>query len=197
MAYIVSIGAGEKGRVALQQWLLGAHETDEGTAHLADAEFVLLDIHGAGVDLAQLAPSLAGKVVIDCSNPANVDDLRSQPSGAAEIARLAPSARVVKALNVIGSSALVLTCRQMGAANAGTYTSAYYCGDDADAKQMVAGLLGELGLEPIDCGPLANAPLLESLGLLTEYVQTHLFQQPFAFVIARQDPDRSPLDSWL
>jgi 8-hydroxy-5-deazaflavin:NADPH oxidoreductase len=39
----------------------------------------------------------------------------------------------------------------------------FYCGDDPAAKTIVANLIGELGFEPVDSGPLQNARYLEPL----------------------------------
>jgi 8-hydroxy-5-deazaflavin:NADPH oxidoreductase len=44
--------------------------------------------------------------------------------------------------------------------------SMFLCGDDAAAKQVVAGLATALGFEPVDAGPLTQARLLEPLALL-------------------------------
>ncbi|MEM3104609.1 MAG: hypothetical protein QXD69_03785, partial [Candidatus Bathyarchaeia archaeon] len=40
------------------------------------------------------------------------------------------------------------------------------CGDSMEAKKKVANLINEMGGEPVDCGPLSNAILLEALGVL-------------------------------
>jgi 8-hydroxy-5-deazaflavin:NADPH oxidoreductase len=44
--------------------------------------------------------------------------------------------------------------------------SVFYCGDDAEAKAIVADLLRETGCEPIDAGPLKNARYVEPAGML-------------------------------
>ena len=41
-----------------------------------------------------------------------------------------------------------------------------YCGDDAQAKQVATQLAAELGFEPYDVGPLAEARLLEPFALV-------------------------------
>ena len=40
------------------------------------------------------------------------------------------------------------------------------CGDDEAARVLAAGLAADLGFEPLDAGPLANARLLEPAALL-------------------------------
>lgn len=40
------------------------------------------------------------------------------------------------------------------------------CGDSNEAKEKIKTLILEMGGEPVDCGPLSNASLLEALGVL-------------------------------
>jgi 8-hydroxy-5-deazaflavin:NADPH oxidoreductase len=55
--------------------------------------------------------------------------------------------------------------------------SVFYCGDDVEAKQVVAGLIADCGYEAIDAGNLLVARTLETLA--TAWVQfavsSHLF----------------------
>ena len=48
----------------------------------------------------------------------------------------------------------------------GERANMFYCGDDANAKRIAAGLASDLGFDPVDAGPLKNAHLLESLAVL-------------------------------
>jgi predicted dinucleotide-binding enzyme len=41
-----------------------------------------------------------------------------------------------------------------------------YCGDDAPAKAVAAQLAADLGFEPLDLGPLAEARLLEPTAMV-------------------------------
>ena len=41
-----------------------------------------------------------------------------------------------------------------------------YCGDDADAKQVAAALIRDVGFEPVDAGPLRSARYAEPFALL-------------------------------
>src|SRR5262249_48773928 len=77
-----------------------------------------------------------------------------------EVARWAPGARVVKAFNTIGAQHM--TDPRVG----GERASMFLCGDDADARRIVAQLAETLGFEPVDAGPLRQARLLEPLALL-------------------------------
>lgn len=81
-------------------------------------------------------------------------------SGGEEVAARVPGAFVFKTLNQTGAETL---------ADAGAYDPRpvmFVAGDDADRKAVVLGLVGELGFDPADAGPLANARLLEPLALL-------------------------------
>src|SRR5215467_6029255 len=44
--------------------------------------------------------------------------------------------------------------------------SMFLCGNDADAKKVVTGLVAGLGFEPVDAGPLTQARYLEPLAML-------------------------------
>jgi len=67
---------------------------------------------------------------------------------------------MVKAFNTAGCE--VFADPRFG----GEAASLFVCGDDPAAKQTVAGLASEPGMEPADCGPLAPARRLEELTLL-------------------------------
>lgn len=107
------------------------------------------------------AGSLAGKVLIDVVNPLQDADLAlgHTTSAAEQIAAWAPGARVVKAFNTIYFQSLDARAHPGDA-------SAFFCGDDPAAKQLVAQLAADLGFDPVDAGPLVNARLLEPLALL-------------------------------
>lgn len=115
-------------------------------------------------DAVRSAGNLAGRVVIDATNPLKQDlsglALGLTNSAGEEVARWAKGARVVKCFNTIGAE-------HMGAPKiAGQSASMFLCGDDVGAKSTVSKLAGELGFEPVDVGPLAQARLLEPLAML-------------------------------
>jgi len=123
---------------------------------------VLATPWAAALDAVRAAGSLAGKVVVDCTNPVGPGLRHALPDGSAAevIAAAASGARVVKAFNTAGFE--VYADPRFGTDAA----SLFLCGHDADAKQTVAGLARELGLEPVDCGDLGQARRLEELALL-------------------------------
>jgi 8-hydroxy-5-deazaflavin:NADPH oxidoreductase len=126
-------------------------------------DVILLAVPWQGVEnVFRLAGQLAGKIIIDCTNPISENYmslvLGFNTSGAEEIAKMAQGARVVKAFNTI--AAAVLSKPRFDDTDA----TALYCGDDTEAKKVVAGLIKELGFEAIDAGPLQNARYLEPMG---------------------------------
>jgi 8-hydroxy-5-deazaflavin:NADPH oxidoreductase len=103
------------------------------------------------------AGSLAGKVVLDATNP---HEPMVGASGAEEVALRAPGARVVKAFNTVTGPVVVQ------AAVAPGRLSLLYCGDQAAAKQLAAGLIVDAGFVPVDAGRLEAARDVEALGRL-------------------------------
>jgi 8-hydroxy-5-deazaflavin:NADPH oxidoreductase len=112
----------------------------------------------------QYRDQLAGKAVVDITNPVNdsFDGLVVPPDGSAaqELSQLAPDGRFVKAFNT--TFANTLTQGEV----AGQQLDVLIAGDDAEAKDAVATLASDGGLNPIDVGPLQRARELEALGLL-------------------------------
>ena len=106
---------------------------------------------------------LSGKILIDCTNPLAAGlqpAVDGDTSGAEEVAQRADGARVVKAFNTTGANNMT------DPDYAGTPLTMFLCGDDADAKQIVASLAVDLGFESIDVGPLTRARLLEPMARL-------------------------------
>ena len=108
---------------------------------------------------------LAGKVVVDITNPVDFETFDSlvvpaDSSAAAEIATQLPESRVVKAFNTTFGGTLV--AKQVGPLT----TTVLLAGDDAGAKAKVASVVEGGGLRAIDAGSLKRARELESLGFL-------------------------------
>jgi predicted dinucleotide-binding enzyme len=84
-------------------------------------------------------------------------------SGAEHLARSVQGARVVAAFNTVPSEVLF----EVFEARADPRRpSMVYCGDDARAKTIVAGLIRDVGFDPIDAGPLRIARYAEPFALL-------------------------------
>ena len=131
----------------------------------ADIVVLALPYAAAGEVAAAHRDELAGKVVVDISNPvdfATFDSLvvPAGTSAAEQIAAAAPGARVVKAFNTTFAGNLVT-----GEAG-GAPLDVFIAGDDADAKQAVTDLAASGGLRPIDAGPLKRARELEGFQFL-------------------------------
>jgi NADPH-dependent F420 reductase len=152
----------------------------EGTAAAAvegdpiEGEVVVLAVYypDARAAVERHAEQLAGKTVVDITNPLNesFDALVVPPDGSAtdELAALAPEARLVKAFNT--TFARTLHSGEV----AGQPLDVLIAGDDDDAKAAVASLARDGGLNPIDTGPRHRARELEALGLLNIALQDTL-----------------------
>lgn len=107
---------------------------------------------------------LAGKVVVDPSNPLDLATLDviapAGSSGAAQLAERLPGARVLKAFNTNFAATLAPT------PDDDEPTAVLIAGDDSDAKAALVGLLEGAGLRGVDAGPLKRAHELEALGAL-------------------------------
>lgn len=145
-------------------------KTRAGTPQEAarDADVVLLAVHWSRVDdVLKQAGDLAGKTVISCSlpmNEANTDLVVAHTSsGAEELQKRIPKAKVVGAFNTVPSEVLfgVFAAKQ----NKPRPSLVYY-GDNASAKELVAGLIRDVGFEPMDAGPLLMARYGEPFTLL-------------------------------
>ena len=116
------------------------------------------------------AEALAGKILIDVSNPLTADymglTVSGQDSAGETVARTFPGARVVKAFNTV--FAPVLAGHQPGAADPSAST-VFVAGNDAEAKAQVVALAAELGFDALDAGPLTNSRYLE--GALEQMIQ--------------------------
>lgn len=134
------------------------------------AEFgqTILNCTAGGVALDALtaagAENLAGKVLIDVSNPLTFETGRltltvcNTDSVGEQIQRAFPEARVVKTLNTMGNEVMVHP-EQLAAPH-----SVFMCGDDAEAKQHVAGMLEGFGWPPesiVDLGGIASSRGME------------------------------------
>jgi predicted dinucleotide-binding enzyme len=163
----VTMGSRSATNPMAMEWMAG-HETGAGVGTFeqaaANAEAVI-NATGGGVTLEALraagAANLAGKLLIDVSNPldfskgfppsltvSNTDSLGEQVQAAF------PEARVVKSLNTISCDVMV---------NPGMLvqpTSLFVCGNDVAAKQETRELLGTLGWAPesvIDLGDITTS----------------------------------------
>jgi predicted dinucleotide-binding enzyme len=109
------------------------------------------------------AGNLAGKVVLDCTNPLKADltlEVGHTTSGGEQVAGWAQGARVVKIFNTTGFNNMEDPRYPNGP------VTMFYCGDDAGTKATAAQLATDLGFEAIDAGDMTIARLLEPLATL-------------------------------
>jgi NADPH-dependent F420 reductase len=154
-------GIVEKGGNTVQ--VLGSEDTDTTVT----GEIVILAVPHPAVQeiLAQRADQLAGKIIVDITNPLNFETFDSltvpaDSSAAAEIQAALPNSRVVKAFNTTFAATLA------SGAIAGQPTTVLIAGDDADAKSRLAEVVTAGGLRAIDAGSLRRARELEAVGFL-------------------------------
>jgi predicted dinucleotide-binding enzyme len=133
-----------------------------------EADAVLMAVHWSRIDdVLNQAGDLSGKVVVTCSLPMNDDNtglvVAHTSSGAEELARKIPKARVVSAFNTVPSEVFFGV---YGARRKAGRPSLVYCGDDRRAKELAAGLIRDTGFDPLDAGPVRIARYTEPFALL-------------------------------
>jgi 8-hydroxy-5-deazaflavin:NADPH oxidoreductase len=171
MTRVSIIGTGTMGQ-AIAGIVTAGGNTVEAIGHVDTDKPVTGDIvvlavpYPAVADvLATRSDQLAGKVVVDITNPLNFETFDSltvaaDSSAAAEIAAALPQSRVLKAFNTTFAATLA----------AGTVgplpSTVLIAGDDAHAKAELAGVVTAGGLRATDAGSLNRARELEALGFL-------------------------------
>jgi 8-hydroxy-5-deazaflavin:NADPH oxidoreductase len=138
-------------------------------AEAADgADALLLAVHWLRFDdVLRRAGDLSGKVIVTCSLPMNAKNtvlvVGRTSSGAEDLAKRVPKARVVCAFNTIPSEVFF---RVYEARRKSRRPSLVYCGDDPTSKRVAAELIRDVGFEPLDVGPLRMARYTEPFALL-------------------------------
>lgn len=132
----------------------------------AEAEIILLAVPaGVAADAVRSAGNLAGKVLVDCTNPIRWDAgpvwaPPAEGSVAEALAAAVPGILVVKGFNHFGAEIIRSPELATGPADA------FFAGNELDAKSSVMNLAARMGFRPHDVGPLRNAALLENLAVL-------------------------------
>ncbi|TXS42156.1 diguanylate cyclase [Streptomyces sp. uw30] len=171
MAHISIIGTGKMGQAIAGLAAKGGHTVEQLNTSAGDkpvtGDIVVLAVpYPAVADIvAERGDQLVGKVVVDITNPidsATFDGLTvaADSSAAAEIAAALPEARVLKAFNT--NFAATLAAGTVG----GQPTTVLIAGEDADAKALLADVVGAAGLRAVDAGGLKRARELEAMAFL-------------------------------
>lgn len=142
----------------------GAIAAPDNAAAVADADIVILAVPYPTIleVAAELHDELAGRIVIDVTNTpaADLDHRMPTTSAAEELAATLDDEAVVKAFNTI------LAALQTTPIVDGVRLDGFFATDDERARIVMHELLESLGFEPVDCGPLVMARVLEDMGLL-------------------------------
>ena len=171
MAHVSIIGTGNMGQAIAGLVGRGGNtveligQGDAGKPVTGDVVVLAVPYPAVAGIVAERGEQLAGKVVVDITNPldfATFDSLvvPADGSAAAEIAAALPHSRVLKAFNT--NFAATLVSGDVG----GAPTTVLIAGDDADAKSLLAGIVTAGGLRALDAGSLRRARELESVGFL-------------------------------
>lgn len=137
-------------------------------ANFAEVAILAVAWHAAEDILAQIRPELAGKIVIDVTNPIIFNDTEPPAltvghtiSGGEIVQQSLPDSHVVKALNTINHANMVKPTYKEGV------PIAFVCGNNLSAKLHTRDLLVELGWnDMLDIGDIEKCRLLEPLSLL-------------------------------
>jgi predicted dinucleotide-binding enzyme len=132
-----------------------------GARPAGDIVIVAVLYTGAVDVVAQYGDALAGKILVDITNPFNADlsglTTTARNSVSEQMAAAAPEgAHVVKALNSVFRG--VLTEDKP--------LDAFFAGDSAEAKARFAAFLESVDIRPLDAGGLEMAHALEWAGIL-------------------------------
>ena len=199
---VTIIGAGNMGRAIGTRAVSGGHDVEivdrdpeearslaqeldaagDGSARPLEAggsfggDVVVLALYYASVSeaLEQYRDQLAGKIIVDVTNPVDFETwggltVPERSSAAQEIQQQVPEGtRVVKAFNT--TFAGTLSAGEV----AGQTPDVFVASDDDGAKATVIELIESTGLRALDAGALARARQLEELGLLHMALQQQL-----------------------
>ncbi|MFN3421262.1 MAG: NADPH-dependent F420 reductase [Armatimonadota bacterium] len=177
-------GTGRMGRGLAKAWAKAGHEVIIGSRDIQRAQQLAQQlaeetggtVRGSSLQLAardsdvvvlslpynvcaqwlqQLKDELRGKIIVDITNPFGA--VKGESSGIEENAKaLGVPARWVAAFKTN-----FWTTLEQPVNKDGIVRDCFYCGDDQDAKRIVAELIEQVGYRPVDCGGLKAARVLD------------------------------------
>lgn len=166
-SYHVMLGSRDVSKANELAGELGHYATGGTLAHAIHfGEVVILAVpYNSVEETFRNTDSFRGKVLIDATNPlvpGKMFDLSlgHTTSAAEQVAKMVPEAKVVKAFNTAFSECI--EAPSFGP----NEVSMFFCGDDDAAKATVREIIEDLDFDPIDCGPLDSARLLEPMAAL-------------------------------
>jgi predicted dinucleotide-binding enzyme len=166
--YAVTLGARDPQAEKVRALAVETGSVSAGPAEAASsADVVIMAVPWSAMEtVAAELGDLSGKVVIDCTNPLGRVDgtfgltVGHTTSGGETVQRLLPGARVVKTLNQVGAEIMARNDHLPHR------PAMLMAGDDEDAKAAVAGLLRDIGFDPIDAGDITKSRLVEPFALV-------------------------------
>jgi hypothetical protein len=123
-------------------------------------EAVVISVPWDAIPIAlEQAGSFKGKIVIDTTNQFGSGPMPTagQTAAAFNAARM-PGARYVKSFNTLTSDFQAEAAERAGEDR----VVQWLCGDDAEAKAVVSGLIEDMGYVPIDLGGTADCQVMEA-----------------------------------
>jgi predicted dinucleotide-binding enzyme len=170
MTTVSIIGSGNMGTAIAGIVAAGGNTAEfigRDTADTINGDIVVLAVPHPALDeiVATRGDQLAGKIVVDITNPLNFETFDSLvvPAGssaAAQIQAALPESTVLKAFNT--TFAATLADKTVG----GLPTTVLVAGDDAQAKDALISAVTAGGVSAVDAGSLARAHELEAIGFL-------------------------------
>ncbi len=123
-------------------------------------EIIVISVPWSALPQAlEQAGSLAGKIVIDTTNQFGAPPLPPEGETAAHFnAARMPGARYTKSFNTLTSAFQAEAAGRQGEKR----VVQWLCGDDAEAKRIVAGLIQDAGFIPVDLGGTAECSVMEA-----------------------------------
>ena len=165
---VAIVGAGNVGKALREGLERTGHEVRAaGRGKVSEtavwADIIILAVPFAAIPdvTRELQKAADGKPVVDVTNALTPDmqlALGFSTSGAEELQKALPRARVVKAFNTVFAQ------HMSRGSVVGQQLSLFAAGDDAAARKAVLELGKAIGFDAIDAGPLRNARHLEALG---------------------------------
>jgi len=131
----------------------------------AEVVFLATPFQANEAALKAVAHEIRGKILTDCTNPVGPNlshGLNNVQSGSEKVQRLVPDTPVVKAFTIYGFE----NFENPSYPGYNVKPVMMYCGNDSSAKEIVGGLIAQLGWHPLDVGGLEQALHLEHMTLL-------------------------------
>lgn len=205
------IGSGNMGRTLGLLWQDKGHEVFFGSAKSQNIEYIgsltsrpilsgsLADAATFGDVLiyclrdvlpSEIAPvkTWENKIIVDMNNGIIPNEFQYEPvikSYAERIHENVSGAKVIKAFNTLAQEIYYLPAEAIREHQ----VAGFFAGNDTKAKKIVAVLIGEAGLIPVDCGELEqSAKQLESLGDLVRLLMIDKNYGPTMGLIVKQLP---------